>query len=526
MWLLNNVSIKKKLSGLLLIPLVLFIIICLYLIQRNNTNLNDMKTSMYDVTDQSTSLILNADRDMYQALVAYQSIGTGQLTDEGLKQQQQDLSDNIAQAAERVGKAGQILSDNNLLAREHPESHTTVQQNLDRFSENFTAWSGSAADQKSDIAKFDAARESLNELGEYLDNYAISQAELIQKANKTSNQFISILIALLVLAIGVIGFGVIRRITRSVDTILNRTKRFAEGELQAGTQTVHDKDELGSIAQAIETMADGLRQLISQVMSAAERVTNAAAEISATTDEVARGNMYQAESAQTAAEVVTQLSQGVQQAQQRAQEATKLTVGTNQDAINCSKTVSESLASMNNLAQRMNALEQDSSQIGSIIEVIDDIAEQTNLLALNAAIEAARAGEQGRGFAVVADEVRKLAERSGDATKQISSIITGMQRSTQESVKAMSTTETLYRQAGGALESIVHRVGEVTQQTKEIAASSVTQAAQSEEVMKQIEAIASISQEAAASAQETASSSQTLGTLANQLTAVVRKFRI
>ncbi|AZN39089.1 methyl-accepting chemotaxis protein [Paenibacillus albus] len=526
MWLLNNVSIKKKLSGLLLIPLVLLIIICLYLIQRNNTNLDDMKTSMYDVTDQSTSLILNADRDMYQALVAYQSIGTGHLTDEELKQQQQDLSDNIAQAAERVGKAGQILSDNSLLTREHPETHTTVQQNLDRFSDNFTAWSGSAADQKSDIAKFDAARESLNELGEYLDSYAISQAELIQKANRTSSLFIYILIALLALAIGVVGFGVIRRITRSVDTILNRTKRFAEGELQAGAQMVHDKDELGSIASSIETMADGLRQLISQVMSSAERVTSAAAEISATTDEVARGNMYQAESAQTAAEVVTQLSQGVQQAQQRAQEATVLTESTNGDAINCSKTVSESLASMNNLSQRMHALEQDSTQIGSIIEVINDIAEQTNLLALNAAIEAARAGDQGRGFAVVADEVRKLAERSGDATKQISSIITGMQHSTQESVKAMSTTEILYRQAGGALESIVHRVGEVTQQTKEIAASSVTQAAQSEEVMKQIEAIASISQEAAASAQETASSSQTLGSLANQLTAVVRKFRI
>lgn len=526
MWLLNNVSLKKKLGGLLIIPLVLFIIICLYLIQKNNTNLDAMKTSMYDVTDQSTSLILNADRDMYQALVAYQSIGAGQLTDEELKQQQQDLRDNIAQTTERVGKAGQILADNGLLARQHPESHVTVQENLDKFADNFTAWSSHAANHTSDMAKFDTARESLNELGEFLDAYAISQAELIQKSNKTSHEFIYILIAILVLAIGATGFGVIRRITRSVDTILKQTKRFAEGELQPSTQTIHDKDELGSIAQSIESMADGLRQLISQVLSAAERVAAAAAEISATTEEVARGNMYQAESAQTAAEVVTQLSQGVNQARSRAQEATKLTVGTNEDAINCSKTVSESLASMNHLSQRMHALEQDSIQIGGIIEVINDIAEQTNLLALNAAIEAARAGDQGRGFAVVADEVRKLAERSGEATKQISAIITGMQHSTQESVKAMSTTEVLYRQAGNALESIVHRVGEVTQQTKEIAATSVTQAAQSEEVMKQIEAIASISEEAAASAEETASSSQTLGSLANQLITVVKNFRI
>ncbi|MBP3965977.1 methyl-accepting chemotaxis protein [Paenibacillus lignilyticus] len=524
--MLNNVSLKKKLSGLLAIPLVLFVVVCLSLIQRNNADLSQMKTMMYDVSAQTTSLILNADRDMYQALAAYQAIANGQLAGDELQQQQQDLSENIEQIAERVGSAGTILAENGLLAEIHEQSKLTVQQNLDRFTTHFEAWSDKTAAGTSDITDFDTARESLNELGEFLDAYAVTQAELVQKDNVSMHLFIYIIIALIVFIIGITGFGIIRRITKSVDHILHRVKQVSEGNLHHDGPSQHYRDELGTITQSIDSMANGLRELISQVLTSAEAVTVAASEISATTDEVARGNMYQAESAQTASEVVTKLSEGVRTVSQRAKEATHLTINTNKEAIACGDTVQESLRSMNLLSQRMNELEKDSNQIGNIIGVIDDIAEQTNLLALNAAIEAARAGDQGRGFAVVADEVRKLAERSGEATKQIADIIKGMQHSTHESVKAMSATETLYRQAGDALGSIVLRVGEVTEQTKEIAASSVSQASQSQEVMKQIESIASISEEAAAAAQQTASSSQSLGSLAYQLNTMVKRFRL
>ncbi|SDX86844.1 methyl-accepting chemotaxis protein [Paenibacillus sp. CF384] len=524
--MLNNISLKKKLSGLLAIPLLLFVVVCLYLIQRNNADLSHMKTMMYDVSAQTTSLILNADRDMYQAQIAYQTIGNSQLSGAELQQQKQDLSDNIGQIMERVGKARDIMTENGLLAEKHEKTQITVQQNLDRFQTHFASWSDKTAAGTSDIADFDTARESLNELGEFLDATAVQQAELIQKNNVSMHWFIYIIIALCALVIGITGFGIIRRITKSVDHILHRVRQVSEGNLLNEGQAAHYKDELGTISESIDVMANGLRELISKVLVSAEAVTTAAAEISATTDEVARGNLYQAESAQTASEVVTKLSEGVRTVSQRAKEATHLTINTNKDAIACGNTVQESLSSMNLLSQRMNELEKDSNQIGNIIGVIDDIAEQTNLLALNAAIEAARAGDQGRGFAVVADEVRKLAERSGEATKQIANIIKGMQHSTQESVKAMTTTEKLYQQAGDALGIIVRRVGEVAEQTEEIASASVSQASQSQEVMKQIESIASISEEAAAAAQQTASSSQSLGSLAYQLNTMVKRFRI
>ncbi|QHW34213.1 methyl-accepting chemotaxis protein [Paenibacillus rhizovicinus] len=523
--MLHNISLKKKLSGLVIVPVLLFLAVCIYLIQKNNDDLKHMRMIMYDITEQSTSLILNADRDMYQALIAYQSLGDARITDEDKKKQTQDLNENIVQVSDRVNKAGVILSDNQLLGLTYAQSERTVKQNLDRFEQNFSAWSGNAAAHASQIANFDAARESLNELGEFLDAYGNDQADFIERQNRSLHLYIYIVIAIIALFISAVGFSTVRRITKSVDHILQRTKHVSEGDLQAREALFYDKDELGGIMQSIDEMAGGLRQLIGEVLHSSENVTIAASEISATTEEVAKGNMHQAESAQTASEVVNALSAGASTVAELAQEATNLTMITNQDAIACSETVNDSIASMNQLSRRMHELEQDSNRIGNIIEVIDEIAEQTNLLALNAAIEAARAGEQGRGFAVVADEVRKLAERSGEATKQITTIIKGMQDSTQDSVKAMSETEKRYQQAGLSLGSIVTRVGAVAQQTKEIAASSMQQARQSQEVMKQIESIASVSEQTAAAAEQTASSSQQLGSLAGYLDKMVNTFR-
>jgi methyl-accepting chemotaxis protein len=208
---------------------------------------------------------------------------------------------------------------------------------------------------------------------------------------------------------------------------------------------------------------------------------------------------------------------------EEASELSNKTVGIAQDG---GEIVRSSIGGMNLVNQQMLRLQEDSNKIGEIIEVIDDIADQTNLLALNAAIEAARAGDQGRGFAVVADEVRKLAERSSEATKQITSIIKGIQDNTQQSVKAVEQGVISSQKSGKAFENIISMVNDSANKVTEIAAASEEQAAQSSEVMSSIESISAAAEEAAASSEETASTAQSLAQLAEELNNSVSIFKI
>lgn len=289
---------------------------------------------------------------------------------------------------------------------------------------------------------------------------------------------------------------------------------------------VKSKDEIGLLAQSFNQMMESLQLLISQTISSAQHVTIAAEEISATTEQIARGSTDQAESAQTINSLFIDLSEVIQSVANNAKTASSLSEDTQSNAEKGGAVVQASIQSMALLSDQMSVLENDSTKIGEIIGVIDEIADQTNLLALNAAIEAARAGEQGRGFAVVADEVRKLAERSGAATKQIFTIIKGMQDNTRKSMHAVEEASQLYNETDKVFKGIVNMVQITYKQVAEIAVSSAVQATQSDEVMKSIGAIAAISEQTAAAAEETASSSQILTKLADDLNQAVQSFQV
>ncbi|UNK19674.1 methyl-accepting chemotaxis protein [Paenibacillus sp. N3/727] len=288
----------------------------------------------------------------------------------------------------------------------------------------------------------------------------------------------------------------------------------------------HRKDEIGTFARVFHDITESMTNMIGQVNMNASQVAAASQQISASAEELAVGSSQQADSVQTINELFKELSFAINAVASSATSAAELVNQTAGIASQGGTVVQQSIEGMNRVNRQVLKLEDDSTRIGEIIEVIDDIAEQTNLLALNAAIEAARAGEQGRGFAVVADEVRKLAERSGEATKQIATIIKGMQNNTVESVKAVEAGVISTEKTGESFDHIISMVNDSSNTVMEIAAASEEQAAQAAEVVTAIESISASAEETAASSEETASTAQSLAELAEELNNMVAAFKI
>ncbi|TJY42603.1 methyl-accepting chemotaxis protein [Cohnella pontilimi] len=346
--------------------------------------------------------------------------------------------------------------------------------------------------------------------------------------NKGANSIFNTLLVTLVSALiigGFVTFVYSGQLSKPMQVIAAHMKRIADGDLREKLH-IRSKDEVGQLAASVNDMIDRLQQLIGGILRTSQNVAASSQQISASTQEIASGTVNQSHASQSILDLFKELSTAINSVTQSAVEAAELSNSTAKTALEGGEVVSQSIEGMNQVNEQMTRLEMDSKRIGEIIEVIDDIAEQTNLLALNAAIEAARAGEQGRGFAVVADEVRKLAERSGEATKQITTIIKGMQNNMKESVESVAEGADKSKETGKAFEKILTMVNDSAQRVTEIAAASEEQSAQADGVMRSVESISSISEQAAAAAEQTASASQSLAHSAEELNHSVSVFKI
>ncbi|REE67309.1 methyl-accepting chemotaxis protein [Paenibacillus taihuensis] len=327
----------------------------------------------------------------------------------------------------------------------------------------------------------------------------------------------SIGVCALTLAVFIIWYLIRTQVMIPLRQLAMIMQQVGNGELKIFQLDSKRKDIIGEVYRDFEDLCDNLRNIISVVVGSSHNVASASQQISATTKQIAIGNTNQAEASQKMSDLFAELSAAVVTVAQSAEEAAQLSDLTVEIAQKGSLAVHRSIEGMNRINDQMALLESDSSKVGEIIDVIDEIAGQTNLLALNAAIEAARAGESGRGFAVVAQEVRKLAERSGEATKQIATIVHAMQKSTKISVEAVFEGVDRSKLTYEALENIVSKVKETSQWVTEIASASEEQSMQTSEVNHYIQLIASNSQEVAAASQESAATSQSLASLAEQM---------
>jgi methyl-accepting chemotaxis protein len=409
------------------------------------------------------------------------------------------------------------------------ESRPFLEHNLDVEADGLMIKYGRVIAKSSEII---GALEEISKKTRAVVNDNSTKSDSIQK--------FMVLIGVLVIA-GILyqAFHIYKSITRPVKTLSNIAEGFHKGDLSVMMDESTD-DEFGTLAAHFNSATNKLNSMMSTVKSSTNTLTNNAENLSSSLSQIASNSMDQSAQTGHAATATDQLNnsfidvaRNTVMAAESARNATEL-------AVNGGDIVNQTVSGMNSIAETVlgsatsiEALGENSEKIGEIVKVISDIASQTNLLALNAAIEAARAGEQGRGFAVVADEVRKLAEKTTHATNQIVDMINSIQEDTHKAVDSMKagTQEVekgvdMANQAGESLRQIVDATQSVTDMVQQIAAAAEEQTRTGSEISTNIQSVAELTQQTAKGSKESSEATVNLHTLSKDLQLLVSEFKL
>ena len=423
---------------------------------------------------------------------------------------------------------------------------------------------------KSDYAKIrEVFSSNLEEFKQIqLQNISTQATEDEKLINKSSTYGILAIVISIVVSV-LVAILVARFITNPLNTVVHKLNELStnNGDLTARL-SINSKDEIGKLALSFNTMIENIQSIIKQVQTSTVEVASSAEELYASAEQntsateqvttsiqyIASGTERQLKGTEDSSVAMGEIALGIQRVAESSTKLAEAALNTTQEAEVGNVSISNSITQMTQIQNsvikaegKVSELSQLSIQIGQILDVITGIADQTNLLALNAAIEAARAGEQGKGFAVVADEVRKLAEESKSSASEITSLITQIQLNTKEAVdfihngsKDVTTGLNIVNEAGNAFESILSSIHFVTEQIQEVSASAEEISASTELVASSFEELTLISKESSSNTQNVAASSEeqlasieeislsaeNLTKMAEQLQVLVGKFKV
>ena len=357
------------------------------------------------------------------------------------------------------------------------------------------------------------------------------------KVSSSRTLLISFAVIAILVAAGV-NYWVLQSVTSPLNEVLRVINKLSKGDLTEKVE-VYSEDELGKLSNGFNDLIDALRSMLKEIGSSSEQLSASAEQTAAISSQSSQNINYQKEQTDMIATAMTEMTATVDEVANSANNTLLEVQKANKETVDGQSVVQDSINTINKLASEIESaavvidkLDQYSTNIGAVLDVIRGIADQTNLLALNAAIEAARAGEQGRGFAVVADEVRTLASKTQESTSEIQEMIERLQTGTREAVNVMESSRRGAQNsveqtatAGETLEKITQAVSVINDMSTHIASAAEEQSSVSQEMHQNVSSISEMADSTAQGAAENLEASQELARLAEHMQKLVGKFK-
>ncbi len=541
----QSLSLRWK----LMLPLLLLVALVLYMgLHAIGTSkvLGGNAAIIAKVNLPEIQLLIQADRDLYQSMLAERALlQLDSATHQDLFTEQ---SDNAKQAQDRVYQSLDLSKTSTPAEREEFTRRYNAWKNQSAEVMNAIRLSDDASRAKAQQQSYGSAAEAFEHLRSYIDE--LQEKRLVEvdqftvEIDKNQESSSAQLLALVVIGTLVsllAAWFLPMLVANQVHEISNRIQNIAEGDGDLTVRLpVNSNDELGELASHVNHFIEKLQRIIGGVLVNAAEVSKAAESLLVVSKNSQRAADDQCHAITMVVTAVNELTMAIQEVArntsdtaQNTKEATLITDRGQKRIYLAVEGVQKLAVRISETAEFMSRLESEAKNVTSVIDVIRSVAEQTNLLALNAAIEAARAGEQGRGFAVVADEVRTLASRTQQSTTDIHGMLSQLQQGVQHAVDAMGSSATMTSEAvtsaaeaGHSLTGIGSAVKQISDMTVQIATAAEEQSSVTSEIDKNLVQINSLAMNTAEGASKTAVESQRLSELSTQLRQLLMQFKV